>query len=141
MAATTVTPVVRPDRHLTLVQPGAAAARASIARASARDEHPGFLGLGGLRPTRRGRVVLVLLATLLVAPFVGMGAQAAASDPQRPLEVRVHTVAPGETLWGFATQLAAAGQDVRDVVAELREINELRSAELRVGQAILLPVE
>ena len=42
------------------------------------------LGLDGLRLTRRGRFVLVLLAMLLVAPMVTWGATAVASSPGAP---------------------------------------------------------
>ncbi len=127
MAATLAAPVSRPTR------PAPAVARASSA------PH-GLLGLGGLRLTGRGRVVTAFLAALVCAPLVSLGAQAAASSPGEPVEVRVHTVAPGETLWGFAQEIAGPREDVRDVVADLRELNELGSAALQVGQTILVPV-
>jgi LysM repeat protein len=98
------------------------------------------LGLDGLRLTRRGRVVVVLLALTVCIPLGGLGGRAVASDPGRPIEVTVHTVAPGETLWGYAREIAAPGEDVRDVVAHLRDINELTSGTLAVGQVLLVPV-
>lgn len=101
----------------------------------------GLLGLGGLRLTRRGRAVVVALAVLLAAAFGLVGTNAVANAPGQPVEVRVHTVGPGETLWEYASKLASAGEDVRDVVTYLRELNELRSAELQVGQVVLLPTE
>lgn len=99
------------------------------------------LGVAGLRLTRRGRVVLVLLAMLVVAPMATWGATAVASSPGEPLEVRVHAVQPGETLWGYAEQIAKPGEDVRDAVARLQELNEMRTASVRVGQLLLLPDE
>ncbi|WP_425954335.1 LysM peptidoglycan-binding domain-containing protein [Xylanimonas sp. McL0601] len=99
----------------------------------------GPLGLGGLRLTRRGRAVLIVLALLVALPLLGLGGRAIASAPGRPVEVTVHTVAPGETLWAFAREISRPGQDVRDVVAELRDLNELRTVALRVGQTILIP--
>jgi LysM repeat protein len=101
----------------------------------------GFLGLGGLRLTPRGRVVVGLLAALLTLPVVTLGASAVASDPGTPTEVRIHAVEPGDTLWAFAATLADAREDVRDVVAQLVELNDLPSAELQVGQVLLLPAE
>ncbi|WP_050758148.1 LysM peptidoglycan-binding domain-containing protein [Xylanimonas cellulosilytica] len=97
------------------------------------------LGLDGLRLTARGRVVLIVLALLVSLPLVGLGGRAVAGEPGRPVEVTVHTVAPGETLWGYARQVAAPGQDLRDVVEHLRELNELASGALQVGQTILVP--
>lgn len=120
-----------------------AATRVSPARVSpAPTSSPGAYGqrgLRGLRLTRRGRAVVLALALTVSIPAVGFGGRAVASDPGVPIEVSVHTVAPGETLWGFARELAAPGQDVREVVAQLRDLNELRSTGLKVGQTLLLP--
>jgi hypothetical protein len=99
------------------------------------------LGLAGLRLTRRGRVVLVLLAMLLLAPMVTWGATAVASSPGEPTEVRVHAVQPGETLWGFAQEVAEPGEDVRHAVGRLQELNEMSTGALRVGELLLLPKE
>ena len=99
------------------------------------------LGLDGLRLTRRGRFVLVLLAMLLVAPMVTWGATAVASSPGEPTEVRVHAVQPGETLWGFAQEVARPGEDVRHAVGRLQDLNEMSSATVRVGELLLLPKE
>ncbi|MFI2363324.1 LysM peptidoglycan-binding domain-containing protein [Promicromonospora sp. NPDC019610] len=97
------------------------------------------LGLAGLRLTRRGRFVLVLLAMLVVAPMATWGATAVASSPGEPTEVRVHAVQPGETLWGFAEQIAKPGEDVRQAVARLQDLNEMTSGTVRVGELLLLP--
>lgn len=99
------------------------------------------LGLAGLRLTRRGRVVLVLLAMILVAPMATWGATAVASSPGEPTEVRVHAVQPGETLWGFAEEVAEPGEDVRHAVARLQDLNEMSSGTVRVGELLLLPKE
>jgi hypothetical protein len=97
------------------------------------------LGLAGLRLTRRGRVVLVLLAMLLVAPMATWGATAVASSPGEPTEVRVHAVQPGETLWGLAEEIATPGEDVRHAVARLQDLNEMSTGAVRVGELLLLP--
>jgi nucleoid-associated protein YgaU len=93
----------------------------------------------GLRLTRRGRVVFLILALLVVCPIVVLSGTAIAGAPGHATEVTVHTVAPGETLWGYASQIAGPGEDVRDVVADLIRLNELTSASLRVGQTIVIP--
>lgn len=99
------------------------------------------LGLAGLRLTRRGRVALVLLAMLLLAPMITWGATAVASAPGEPTEVRVHAVQPGESLWGFAQEIAEPGEDVRHAVGRLQELNQMSSGALRVGELLLLPKE
>jgi hypothetical protein len=101
----------------------------------------GPLGLDGLRLTVRGRVVLVVLAMLVAVAGVLGGAQAVAgTDPVR-VEVDLHTVAPGETLWDLARVLAEPGQDLREVVADLKELNGLRTSALRAGQVLALPAD
>jgi hypothetical protein len=102
----------------------------------------GVLGLGGLRLTARGRrVLMALVALVLAVPALAWGAVAVADAPERAQEVRLETVAPGETLWEYARTVAGPGEDLRDVVAALRELNGLGSAELRVGQVLVLPLE
>lgn len=125
----------RPERHLYLVPPLPEPPVPVLHRVVRR------LGLEGLRLTRRGRVVLVLLLALLLAPAATWGASAVASAPGRGVEVRVHAVQPGESLWDFAARLTAPGHDVRPAVGRLQELNDLDTASLRVGQLLLLPVE
>lgn len=99
------------------------------------------VGQGELRLTVRGRVVLVLLVAVVVATAALWGGRAVASGPGRPLEVTVHVVGAGETLWDHASVLAGDSRDVRDVVSELMELNNLSSSGLQVGQRLLLPAE
>jgi LysM repeat protein len=93
-----------------------------------------------LRLTRRGRAVLVVLGLLVVAGGV-LGGQAVADGPERAVEVVTHAVQSGETLWQIAAAVAAPGEDVRDVVAELQELNGLADGSLTAGQVLLLPAE
>jgi len=99
------------------------------------------LGLAGLRLTRRGRAVLVLLAMVVIAPMVTWGATAVASTAGEPTEVRVHAVQPGDTLWGFAREITEPGEDVRAAVGRLQDLNQMSSGTLRVGELLLLPQE
>ena len=96
-----------------------------------------------VRLTRRGRAMLVLLlaAVLLAAFSLGRTATQAADvavDGGAP-ELQQTTVQPGESLWSVAQRIAP-DNDPRDVVAQIRRLNDLRSTQLRVGQQLLLPV-
>ncbi|PRY50930.1 LysM domain-containing protein [Knoellia remsis] len=88
-----------------------------------------------LRLTRAGRLAItttVLLAAA-VAAFLGLTGGAAASSA--PVTV---TVQPGQTL----SQIAAehlAGQSVASAVAELQLANDLRTAQVQVGQTLVIP--
>lgn len=94
---------------------------------------------GSLRLTRRGRLT-VWFAAGAVGLTVGLAAQSAdAEAPRTAVEVQTRTVAAGETLWEIAASVATPGQDVRDVVAELSEVNGLVGGGLQAGQQLLLP--
>jgi nucleoid-associated protein YgaU len=47
-------------------------------------------------------------------------------------------VEPGDTLWSIAAS-AADGDDVRDVVDRIQELNRLEGSGLVPGQVLLLP--
>ena len=101
-----------------------------------------------VRLTRRGRVlVLLALVGVLVAAFsLGRSASQAAprvesstpSSSPAPAAEQL-TVQRGDSLWTVAERVAPR-HDPRDVVAQIRRLNDLRSAELRPGQQLLLPV-
>jgi hypothetical protein len=93
--------------------------------------------------TRRGRLALLLvIAALLFTAFsLGRAGSSASGDSSAPTAPRVEqtTVMPGDTLWSVAKRIAP-DNDPREVVAQIRELNDLRSSELQVGQQLLLPV-
>lgn len=98
---------------------------------------------GPLRLTRRGRAVLFALVALVVAltSVLVSSRMAVADGPSSAPVVERHVVAPGETLWQIAASIARPGEDVRDVVLELAQLNQLPGSGLMAGQTIVLPVE
>ncbi len=58
--------------------------------------------------------------------------------PRRPLLVQVQY---GDTLWTLAREYGDPGQDVREVVYQLQQANNLQGAELQAGQRLCIPVE
>lgn len=93
-----------------------------------------------LRLTRRGRLVVAVAGSLAaLAGFVGIlglgSPQAEASVARQPV---VHTVLPGETLWGIAGSVAGSG-DVAAAVYEIRRLNGLEGSQLVPGQSLVLP--
>jgi len=93
-----------------------------------------------LRLTRRGCNLLIAVVLAALAPLLGVGAKAVASEPPQPDQVSVYTVAPGDTLWQLAESIADDGDDLRDVVRDLQLLNNLPSTALSSGQVLLLPV-
>jgi LysM domain len=96
---------------------------------------------GGLRLTRRGRVVAALATVLIavltlvgVASRVGSLSESAPVPPSAPAQV---VVAPGETLWSIAERVAPE-RDPRTVVARIRQLNGMSTGDVRAGQTLLL---
>lgn len=93
---------------------------------------------------RRARAALGLavLAWLVVFVAAGLGTSDLPADSGGSVRVsgRTHVVERGETLWSIATaEGAAAGVDPRVAVEELAALNHLSGAEVRAGQALVLP--
>lgn len=94
----------------------------------------------GLRLTRRARrlgVVLGLAVGVVVGSWVGSAVAGGEEGLRLAGDVSV-VVEQGDTLWSIAA--AVAGEDdVRAVVAEIKERNGLRDAALVPGQVLVLP--
>ena len=96
--------------------------------------------------TRRGRALLLmaLVAVLFGAFSLGRANSQAAStsaDPAAPRAAAAEeqiTVQPGESLWALARRVAPEN-DPREVMAQIRRLNELDGSGLQVGQQLLLP--
>lgn len=48
-------------------------------------------------------------------------------------------VSSGDTLWDIASRYRKPGEDVRDVVDRIREVNELGAGHIQPGQGLLVP--
>lgn len=90
-----------------------------------------------LRMTRRGRLVVVAMA-LLVVLMPGAWRAMATADVEGPSTVAV-TVQPGDSLWGIASEIDP-GADPRALIAQIRELNGLSQSGLVPGQVLVVPV-
>jgi nucleoid-associated protein YgaU len=94
-----------------------------------------------VRLTRRARrlgVVLVLAAGVALGSWLGPLVTGDGADGLRLAGESSVVVESGDTLWSIASSVAG-GQDVREVVAQIRRLNELDSADLMPGQVLQLP--
>lgn len=139
-------PVHRPTtparRHLEVVGPGfvpqqrVAAPAAPLPRAAAAARP-------AVRLTARGRMVrAAALLVLALGAAIGAGGLlgVAVSDAHTyagPVE-RV-SVGAGDTVWAIAAASAGQGQDVRQRVEEILQLNGLASGDLVVGQQLVVP--
>ena len=93
-----------------------------------------------IRLTRRGRVVVVLtfLGALLFGGFTLGHAPSEASGRMHTVQPRTVTVQAGDTLWTVAERIAPH-VDPRLVVAQIQQLNHLRSPQLLAGQQLVVP--
>lgn len=89
-----------------------------------------------LRMTRRGRVVVMVMA-LLVVLLPGAWRAMATAEVEGPTTVTV-TVQPGDSLWAIASQIDP-GADPRGLIAEIRALNGLSQSGLVPGQVLIVP--
>lgn len=99
---------------------------------------------GQLRLTRRGRVVVFFLglaAVLALSVMVG-GGSVATSEKGTPAPTETVIVGQGDTLWAIASDVAAetGEDDVREVMAQIQELNSMDSGMLIAGQELRIPL-
>ena len=94
-----------------------------------------------VRLTRRGRLVVFLTSLLLVlgVAFMLAGGAVGTGEAGQPEPTEIVQVAPGDTLWGIASEIATDG-DVRSMMNEIERLNALESAGLSAGQKLRVPV-
>ncbi|WP_299926185.1 LysM peptidoglycan-binding domain-containing protein [uncultured Nocardioides sp.] len=94
-----------------------------------------------VRLTRRGRLVVFMTSLFLVLGVALMfaGGAVGTGEAGQPAPTEVVQVAPGDTLWGIASDIATDG-DVRSMMNEIERLNALESAGLSAGQKLRVPV-
>jgi hypothetical protein len=97
-----------------------------------------------LRLTARGRFVFGTLAAIpvvAVAIFLGIGAGGAqATLDSGSTTFEYVSVAPGQSLWQLAEQVAPQA-DPREVVADILSLNNLNSGDVQPGQELAIPAQ
>lgn len=110
---------------------------------AARWDRAGVRSSSHLEPTRRGRLVITVLAFLLglvVAAVVllALDVPSALAGGEETSD-RTVVVAEGETLWDYAEEHAPEGMSETEYVAAVRSVNHLPTGRLTAGQELLLP--
>ncbi|WP_439937103.1 LysM peptidoglycan-binding domain-containing protein [Nocardia sp. N13] len=94
-----------------------------------------------VRLTRRGRLAVFLTSLFLVlgVAFMLAGGAVGTGSAGEPIPTEIVTVAPGDTLWDIASDIATDG-DVRTAMNEIERLNALESTGLAAGQKLRVPV-
>ena len=96
---------------------------------------------GRTRLTVRGKVVLLVLATLISWFGWSTLSTEPAYSESGAMQVVTYTVRPGDTLWSYAADITPANHDVSQRVDEIMELNHLDSPVLQPGQVIVVPAK
>jgi len=111
---------------------------------AARSGRPRDTPVAPLRLTRRGRVVVVTAAALLVTvvSLLLAGVAQATNDGPSPRAARQNLVQvvvhPGQSLWSVA-ESADPGQDTRAVIQQIIDLNSLNGDTVFAGQQLWVP--
>src|SRR5262245_14626632 len=92
----------------------------------------------GVRLTRRGRLVAILL--LLAMAAVALALAAPASDAATPAgtAATIVVVRPGDSLWTIAARYLPS-RDAPSIVEEIRRLNGLDGYTIYAGERLALP--
>jgi LysM repeat protein len=93
-----------------------------------------------LRLTRRGRIVVAILAVLAACGLFVAGASAAQASGPTSVHGRAAQVIvqPGDTLWSIA-QSADPNADARAIVQQILQANRLTDPNITAGQRLWVP--
>lgn len=102
---------------------------------------PASFASGPVRLTKRGRIVLATVASVLLSVMVVLSGQitADAGSASGGLALATVVVQPGETLWSIASEVAPAA-DPRETLAVIRDLNGMQGSTVVPGQSVVVPI-
>ena len=90
--------------------------------------------------SRRFFTFITLVITLLaLIVFTIMNLQGAYSSAYT-IETEDYWVKQGETLWSIAQEYSPDGYDIRKMIYEIKEINEMETSMIYSGDKIMIPI-
>lgn len=78
-----------------------------------------------------------LIASIVAVVFVSLLMTSVQAD--QPVATVPYTVGQGDTLWGIAESVTDDGEDVRELLVVVRELNDLDGSTIHPGQILRLP--
>ena len=80
-------------------------------------------------------LAVVVLNVLLIYAYTPSSTQADAVNKTQSI-----TVAHGDTIWSIAEEYGSEDEDIRNTIYKIKKLNNMKNAELKVGQNILVPI-
>ena len=81
-------------------------------------------------------IVMMLITISIIGYVTGMNtAHGETMEQYATVEI-----ASGDTLWTIAAEYAPEGTDLRQFIYEIRELNDMESSNIMVGQVIRVPM-
>lgn len=80
--------------------------------------------------------ILVMMIGLIFVTTVFTGESVNSNDLEKYHEI---TIQSGDTLWEIAKEYVSPEEDIRNLILQIKRINDLKSAEILPGQTILIP--
>lgn len=90
---------------------------------------------------RRFSVFMITTLSILFLTFGFLFNQIKSYGIDKKIDNQYHTVTYGETLWSIAEQYNNESRDIRDYIAETKEINNIYKSEIMPGDQLVLPEE
>lgn len=93
----------------------------------------------GSEEVRGGRYLLSprLVATAVAVAFLSLFMTSVQAE--QPVTTVAYTVGQGDTLWSIAESITAEGEDVREVLVVVRDLNDMDGSTIHPGQVLRLP--
>ncbi len=93
-----------------------------------------------IRKSRKIRERIFLLLTLALIFCLGTLAMGAQKGTETETYYESVIISKGDTLWGIAEEYKAEGQKTERVIDAICEVNGLKTANIRAGESIIVPV-
>ena len=85
-------------------------------------------------------IIVSLVLLLAISVHADAGDATGAGDTARVAGSVTYVVQGGDTLWDIAVDHTPAGDDVRELVHDIKAMNELDSSMILVGQVLEIPL-
>ena len=91
-----------------------------------------------LKNKRRFIIIVAVLVSIICSTLII--ATTRTKGYSEPEHIKV-VIEPGDTLWDIVCDYYGNNVDIRRMIADIRNENEMTDSELHVGQVLLIPVK